>query len=43
MPDWSRFDEMWKKEEPVHRAMGPPEASGHHTVFEDCLNYPIPR
>lgn len=42
MPDLSRFEEMWKKEEPVHRAMGP---SKHQaiTVFEDCVNYPTPQ
>lgn len=42
MPDWSVFEEMWKKEEPVHRAMGPLKHRAI-TVFEDCLNYPIPK
>ena len=40
MPNWSRFDEMWKKEEPIHRAMGPLKRQAI-TAFEDCINYPV--
>lgn len=39
MPDWSRFDEIWKQMEPVHRALGPLKHRAV-TVFEDCVNYP---
>ena len=40
MPDWSKFEEMWKKTKPVRKVFGPLK---HQTVpvFEDCLNYPI--
>lgn len=40
MPDWGKFDEMWKKMEPVRKVFG---LLKHRAVpvFEDCLNYPI--
>lgn len=38
MPDWNKFDEMWKKMEPVRKVFG---LLKHRAVpvFEDCLNY----
>ena len=40
MADWSKFDEIWKRMEPVRKVFGPLK---HRAipVFEDCLNYPI--
>lgn len=40
MADWSKFDEIWKKMEPVRKVFGPLK---HQAIpfFEDCLNYPI--
>lgn len=40
MPDWSKFEEMWKKMEPVRKVFGPLKHQAI-PIFEDCQNYLI--
>lgn len=42
MPDWSKFEEMFRQMQPVYQALGPLKHQAV-TVFEDCVNYPIPQ